>query len=74
MKPWLGPSLAVATGAVFMLSLLVLFAMPDRWEQATAIKICRDGTPILRLADGSIWARRSGFHAYRVEDAQTICG
>jgi hypothetical protein len=46
---------------------------PSRWDNAVAVRICRDGTPILRLADGSLWARRSSALAYRVEDQDRIC-
>ena len=50
----------------------------DHWRarqmgHRQVLRICRDGTPILRLTDGSIWARRSGLRAYRVENEQTVC-
>jgi hypothetical protein len=56
-------------------ALMVVLALmlPSKWDKAVALKICRDGTPILRLQDGSIWARRNGFIAYRVENEEMVC-
>lgn len=47
--------------------------VPSKWDNATAIKICRDGTVILRLTDGTTWARINGFRHYRVENVETVC-
>jgi hypothetical protein len=56
-------------------ALMVVLALmlPSKWDKAVALKIRRDGTPILRLQDGSIWARRNGFTAYRVENEEKVC-
>jgi hypothetical protein len=59
--------------AALGLSVAAVIALPDKWDKAVALKICRDGTPILRLQDGSIWARRNGFTAYRVENEDKVC-
>jgi hypothetical protein len=72
-KGWIGPA-AVVLVSVIIAVVLAITPMPNRWSGAIALKICRDGTPILRLLDGSMWARRNGFTAYRVEDMQTVCG
>lgn len=71
LKWWALPLIIPAAFAVLLFSLL---SAPSKWDGATAIKICRDGTPILRLTDGSVWARRSAVLAYRVEDQEKICG
>lgn len=73
-----GTHWAIITWAVLVMifgASLFAFGMMsggDRWDKAVVIKICRDGTPILRLPDESVWARR-GLRAYRVEDWQTVC-
>ena len=55
------------------LSIAAVIALPDKWDKAVALKICRDGTPIVRLPDGTVWARRSGIRAYRVENEDKVC-
>jgi hypothetical protein len=62
--------LIIAASALMVVLALML---PSKWDKAVALKICRDGTPILRLQDGSIWARRNGFIAYRVENEEMVC-
>lgn len=66
--PWLMPLGAL----LFLAAVLVLAWWPDKWDRATVVKICRNGTPILRV-DGEYWARRSGFARYRVENPETVC-
>jgi hypothetical protein len=44
---------------------------PSKWDGAVLLKVCRDGTAILRLQDGSVRTRWSG---RLVEDWQTVCG
>jgi len=39
---------------VFAVSMWII-GTPDKWNGAVALKICRDGTPILRRADGTIF-------------------
>ena len=51
----------------------VLFAMPDHWTGAVAVKVCRDGSPILRDKVGRYWLRRNGLVAYLVENPETVC-
>jgi hypothetical protein len=59
--------LGIAFGAL-------IWWLPSKWDGATVLRICRDGTPIVQLANGSIWARRSGILAYRVErKPEEIC-
>lgn len=64
---WLGMSV------VFAVSMYVLFVVPDRWSGAVAVKICRDGSVILRDRGGVYWVRRNAVRAYRVDDAETVC-
>jgi hypothetical protein len=53
---------------------MLVVSIPSKWDQATVLRICRDGTPIVQLADGSVWARRTAFLAYRVErKPEEIC-
>jgi hypothetical protein len=41
---------------------------PDKFENAVLLKICSDGTHVLRLTDGTVWA-----DDYRVEDWRVVC-
>jgi hypothetical protein len=41
---------------------------PDKFDNAVLLKICSDGTRVLRLTDGTVWA-----DDYRVEDWRTVC-
>lgn len=70
---WLKPvGFTCVVVAIFVLGVAMAW-IPDRWDNATVIKIC-DGTFILKLEDGSLWARRAGgYRAYRVEDAAKVC-
>ena len=70
MISWMAPILV--TIAVIAVMVAILWA-PSRWDQAVLVKVCRDGTPILRLADGSFVARRTGFVSYRVEELERVC-
>ena len=71
-KSWIGPAVLIFVSGILA---ALIAAMPDsKWDKAVVLRICRDGTPILRLANGELWARRSGFVSYRVEDMQTVCG
>jgi hypothetical protein len=70
LKPALALSLAVVSGLVLG---AIIAAIPSRWSDAVMVKICRDGTPILRRQNGEYWARRSGFTSYRVEDHEHVC-
>jgi hypothetical protein len=63
---------AIGLGALVFI-LLSTPAVPSKWDGAIAIRICRDGTPILRLADGSHYARCNGLTAWRVEDPERVC-
>jgi len=61
-------------GAIgFGVLVFALLSTPSKWDGAVAIRICCDGTPVLRRADGSVWARRDGFTSYRAEDPERIC-
>jgi hypothetical protein len=53
-KGWIGPALMV----VVLGGVAAVIAMPttNKWSGAVALKICRDGTPILRLTNGEVWA------------------
>jgi hypothetical protein len=51
---------------------VVLASIPDQWDRATVLRVCPDGTPVLRLQDNSIWMRR-GYRAYRVDNLETVC-
>jgi hypothetical protein len=42
--------------------------VPDKFDNAVLLKICSDGTRVLRLTDGSVEA-----DGYRVEDFRTVC-
>jgi hypothetical protein len=53
-------SINVLIIAASVLMVVLALMLPSKWDKAIALKICRDGTPILRLQDGSIWARRNG--------------
>jgi len=61
------------SGLVIAVVAILLMPTPGPWADAVAVKICHDGTPILRRADGTIWARRSGLVAYRVENENIVC-
>jgi hypothetical protein len=65
---WLGCMAVAFLGAVY-----VLFVLPDRWTGAVVVKVCRDGSPILRDKDGRHWLRRNGLVAYQVENPETVC-
>jgi hypothetical protein len=59
---------------VLFASSILLIAWPDKWDNATVLRICRDGTPIVQLPDGTVWARRGGFTRYRVKsDPAEVC-
>jgi hypothetical protein len=58
---------------VFLAAVYVLFVLPDRWTGAVVVKVCRDGSPILRNRDGRYWLRRNGLVAYQVENPETVC-
>jgi hypothetical protein len=62
-------NLALWAAIAAMVAVIVLWdnPIPSKWNGATVLRICRDGTPIVQLADGSVWARRSGVLAYRVD-------
>jgi len=54
-------------------SLAVLILVPDKWDRAALLKICHDGTLIVRLEDGRVVAKRS-FRAFRIEgNWEDIC-
>jgi hypothetical protein len=80
-KRWLneyGPTLMGLMGIVaafgFVIWVLVLTFVPStQWDDAVVVRICHDGTPILKLRDGTIWARRTLAFGYRVEDAEKVC-
>ena len=65
-------SFAVLTGSIIVL------ATPDKWDKATLIYICQNGTPILQLTDGTVWAKM-GLRAWQLRNlpapaaARTIC-
>lgn len=74
MAEWSKLLLAIlGFGVLFGVGIYAGFAIPGRWDGAVVLKICRDGTPILRDREGEIWARRTGFVAYRVIDPEKIC-
>jgi hypothetical protein len=59
----------VALGA----AMAVLILVPDKWDRATLLRVCRDGTLIVRLEDGKVVAKRS-FRAFRIEgNWEDIC-
>jgi uncharacterized protein YjeT (DUF2065 family) len=64
---WLALMFALFLGGIYVL------VMPDRWTGAVAVKVCRDGSPILRDKDGRYWLRRNGLVAYLVENPETVC-
>jgi len=59
-SPWLGLIIAalliIATGG--------LVAAPDRWDRATVIHVCPDGTKVFRMEDGEYRVRYRGFRSY----------
>jgi hypothetical protein len=60
------------TGVAAVMAIVgAIVMMPDRWSDATVVRICRDGTRIYRLADGTIEVHRDRYHGYRVEDEKT---
>ena len=65
--PW------VLTLAVVILASILMLASPNKWDHATVLRICRDGTPILQLEDGTVWARRNALTRYRVKDPAMVC-
>ena len=84
IRELLGPMLAaLAIGATFTtilcvvlwLVLWLVFPSDSKWTGAIAKKVCRDGSIVVELRDGSLWLRRSSVLAYRVEDNawQQIC-
>lgn len=68
-KLWL---LWLLMSVLLIWSMYVLFVMPDR-SDAVAVKVCRDGSLILRDAQGRYWLRRNGLVAYRVENPEKVC-
>jgi hypothetical protein len=70
-----GPMLGIAA---FCIALAVVSAwVPDRWEragwgEAVVIRICHE-VPIVRLPDGTVWARFSWAWRLPVEDASKVC-
>jgi hypothetical protein len=67
----------IAIGIVGMAAvatiIVALVMVPDKFSDATVVKICRDGTRIYRLPDGMIVVRRNAFQGYAVEDVNTVC-
>jgi hypothetical protein len=57
----------IAVGIAIAAILTMILMIPTKWDNATVLRICRDGTPIVQLSDGSVWALRSGLLVYRVE-------
>ncbi len=67
-KPWLyGSLLSFGVAIAIGIMLAVVISIPDRWDRATVIKVCRDGTKIFRMDDGEYRVRAPGslrsFHA-----------
>ena len=67
-------SLIVTYGIVIfaLVAVIVLVVQPDKWTRAVIVKICHDGTRILRLEDGSHWARYQA-RSFAVENPDTVC-
>jgi len=59
-KPW---ALPLALMAIFTAFLAAMHAFPPAAETRTVIKVCRDGTLILRTNDGEFRAIRPGMWA-----------
>jgi hypothetical protein len=59
---------------LFGASLGALYVVSDKWDKSVVLKVCRDGTMIVRQDNGSVWALRRWGRAYRVEsDWREIC-
>jgi hypothetical protein len=65
--------IGIAGVAAFMAIVVALVMVPDKFSDATIVKICRDGTRVYRLPDGVIMIRRDAFQGYAVEDVNTLC-
>jgi hypothetical protein len=68
--PWAVTLIGVTAVIIFVIAIT---AQPSKWDGATLLKICRDGTPIVRLRDGTVWARRTQYFGYPVEDLNSVC-
>lgn len=70
---FIGPIALPLISAAFALWMNFVVKAPGKWDGATVLKICRDGTPILRQTDSTVWARQNSLHAWRVQNEQTVC-
>jgi hypothetical protein len=63
---------------VFVGVIVAVSFIPNKWEragwgEAIVIRVCPGGIPIVRLPDGSTWARISWSIRYPVENAEKVC-
>ena len=58
--------------ALPFVAVVFVFTIPDRWDRATVVRICRDGTRVFRMEDGEYRVRYSArsFHAASAD----VCG
>jgi hypothetical protein len=63
---WLPPIIGLLLGALLLaLPTILMTTVPDRWDRATVVKVCRDGTKVFQMEDGEYRVRTSirSFHA-----------
>ena len=60
--------------AIPIIITISLLSAPDRFENATVVKICRDGTKVFRMEDGEyrVPASSSGWRSFHA-DGPDIC-
>jgi len=71
-------ALMVGSIVLFVSSVFALLMIPDKWEragwkEAVVIKLCPGRVPVVRLPDGTTWARLSWAVRYPVENEKTVC-
>jgi hypothetical protein len=69
---WMPIVLAFPLGILFGIMILRPVDL-DRWDRATVVKVCRDGSRVFRMEDGEYRVRaRSSFRSFHAESAD-IC-
>jgi hypothetical protein len=62
------PFLGLLLGALLVAAPAV---MPDRWDRATVVRVCHDGTKVFRMDDGD-YQVRTNWRSYHAESAD-VC-
>lgn len=74
LRTWLGYMGFVIFVLVVGVVTFMVMSVPDSYDRAVVIKICRDGSRIFRMQDGEFRTLRPGaFRGFKVENPETVC-